>query len=139
MSLNKSQDNLLESERILRQFLEDLEEQTKKNPSAGGRKSDFNHNLVKVPSSVKQTDPKTGNLKHIITKDQVPLFYEVVNSEEGYEDESSKPEDNWSNFRPYSASDDRISVRSRTKSQESWKSANEEVMFFRGSYNGLML
>lgn len=85
MSEQRSQEELKESERILRQFLSDLEEQIKHDPHSKGKKFDFRNNLVSIPSSVQQQDPKTGAYIHIITTTQVPLFYQLVNVEESEE------------------------------------------------------
>lgn len=101
MSNQKSQEELKESERVLRRFLSELEDQIQNDPSSKGKKADFRNNLVRIPSSVQKPDPKTGAPIHIITTSQVPLFYQLVDTEQDTEEESSKPEDNMQNFGPY--------------------------------------
>lgn len=113
MSKPKSEEELKKSERVLRQFLSDLEGQIKNDPSMKGKKADFNNNLVSIPSSVRKPDPKTGAPVHIITKSQVPLFYQLVHNIDGTEEESSKPEDNLQNYQPY-----RSSTESKTTKKE---------------------
>lgn len=113
----KSKEELNQSERILRKFLSDLEDEIKNNPSLKGKKADFRNHLVSIPSSVQRPDPKTGVPVHIITTSQVPLFYQLVNDEE-----FSKPDVNQTSYQP--KYDDQDSKPDKTAKKDG-KNGNE--------------
>lgn len=145
MSKIKSEEELKESERILRKFLMDLEDQTRHDPNSRGKKRDFNNNLVSVPSSIKQEDPRTGSFAHIVTKAQIPLFYKVVSSDEDLENGSlksdnnvsnledykictiSKPYDEWSNFEPFAVKNSYTCCDNKSYSETSSSSLSSET------------